>query len=409
MTQPISSSAHEVLRDAASSAAPQVAPSGEGVNRQRRLLLGAAAGIGLAGVGSAAYAIAGGGTDLQAPAFAYWRRQAKGDMSDLEYLVMCATLAPSPHNTQPWRFHLQGQSIVVQADLQRHLGAADAQHRMMQIGLGCALENIDVAASRLGLQARIDLSGADEGFHANGHCARIELTRAAPVSLAAFDAIFKRQTTRTGFDPAQDVPPVLLRAIDQAAHGLPGVRIDWLRPSPTGDLVAATVRQASRDYLNDERHRAGMKWFRIKPRDWERHGDGIAVFNNDAPLIAQRYVEYFVNEQDVMSPMFRNGEIESVDRLSAATPMWGLISAQGGRPRSRLQAGRLAERVYLEATMHDHAVQPMCYPTETPTGIAALRRLADLPDGTEPLFLFRLGRASLIAPSVRRPIREVIV
>jgi len=374
---------------------------------RRRLLGGSAAALGLAGAG-AAVALSAAADDLASPAYQYWRHQEKGALRDLEYLAMCATLAPSPHNTQPWRFHLQGERIVVQADLARHLGEADAGHRMMQVGLGCAIENLEVAAARLGYRCRIDLGEADARFHRDGHCATVTLERGPVEQRPTFDAIFRRQTTRTGFDAGVDVAPALLQRLQQASAGLPGVRLQWLRPTATGDAVGDAVRRAAREYLTDARHRAGMRWFRITRRDWERHGDGIAVFNSDAPALAKRYVELFVDEREVMGPAFRDAEVASVDRLCGATPLWGVVVAAGSSPAQRLMAGRMAERVYLEATAHHHAVQPMCYATETPNGVAALRRLAGVPDGMEPVFLFRLGRSGLVSRSVRRPLREVI-
>jgi nitroreductase len=383
-------------------------PEGASVLSRRRLLAGGLAGAGAVAAGAAGLALAAADGE-DGPAYACWRQQDKGELGDLEYLVLCATLAPSPHNTQPWRFRLEDRRILVHADLSRHLGAADAQFRMMQVGLGCAIENLEVAAARLGYRCRIDTGEADARFAVDGRCARIELTRAGVERRPAFEAMFRRQTTRAAFDPHADLPADLRGRLVQCAEGLPGVRLHWLRATAAEDRVGDVVRQAARDYLSDERHRAGMKWFRIKRAEWERRRDGIAVFNTDAPALAKQYVEHFVAPSDVLGPSFRDSEIASVDRLSAATSLWGLVVADGSGPGQRLAAGRLAERIYLQATVLGLAVQPMCYPTETPAGAAALRRLADVPDGHEPVFLFRLGRSGLVARSVRRPLGEVIV
>jgi nitroreductase len=40
---------------------------------------------------------------------------------DFRALIECATLAPSGHNTQPWRFRVSDDSIELRADLDRRL------------------------------------------------------------------------------------------------------------------------------------------------------------------------------------------------------------------------------------------------------------------------------------------------
>jgi hypothetical protein len=72
-------------------------------------------------------------------------------------LISAATLAASPHNSQPWRFSVTTNEILVHADFSRKLGAMDPFEREMFIGLGCALENIAIAAPGAGFAADIRL------------------------------------------------------------------------------------------------------------------------------------------------------------------------------------------------------------------------------------------------------------
>lgn len=73
----------------------------------------------------------------------------------MEFLLRFAILAPSSHNTQPWRFHIdeQGKSITIFADFSRRLVQSDATGRMLYIALGCALENIFISADHYGMTA----------------------------------------------------------------------------------------------------------------------------------------------------------------------------------------------------------------------------------------------------------------
>ena len=70
-------------------------------------------------------------------------------------LVAAAVLAANPHDTQPWLFRISDDAIEVLADLSRNLGAMDAFVREMHLGLGCAIENMLVAAGPNGYDAEV--------------------------------------------------------------------------------------------------------------------------------------------------------------------------------------------------------------------------------------------------------------
>ncbi|HYN78061.1 MAG TPA: hypothetical protein VES73_09750 [Lamprocystis sp. (in: g-proteobacteria)] len=75
-------------------------------------------------------------------------------------LVRYATLAPSSHNTQCWKFALagNGRSIAILPDLSRRCPAVDPDDHHLFVSLGCAAENLIQAALAHGLKgdARFD-------------------------------------------------------------------------------------------------------------------------------------------------------------------------------------------------------------------------------------------------------------
>jgi len=342
-------------------------------------------------------------------AYRYWHQKNKGTMSDMQYIAMCGTLAPSAHNTQPWKFQFQGDRIRVYADLDRHLGSADAERRMMLMSIGCAVENMTVAAQQLGYSAAVEELDADGQFAVNGYCATVKLTRTGTVNHPRFDAIFSRQTTRTAFDALRPIPVDLINALDRQAT-LPGIHLAWFStPTEAANVVSLTQESVRSFLLGGNRHYDGMKWFRITRQEWESKGDGIAVFNSDAPTYVKEWVELFATQKDLLGNEFKQGEIDAVDRIAPATALWGLVFADGVSPNARVLAGRMAERVYLEATAHGYAVQPQCYPTEIPETAAKLKIFAGLAAAAEPLFLFRIGKSDMVGKSVRRNLSEVIM
>ena len=72
------------------------------------------------------------------------------DDSDLRLVVDCASLAPSVHNTQPWRFHLDGDRIEVWADRERALAYLDPTGRQLHVSCGAAIEFARLAVRDLG-------------------------------------------------------------------------------------------------------------------------------------------------------------------------------------------------------------------------------------------------------------------
>jgi len=75
-------------------------------------------------------------------------------LSIIEQILEVARWAPSPDNTQPWRFEITGQDrlIIYGFDTSSH-SIYDLDGHASQIGLGTLLENITLAASGHGLHA----------------------------------------------------------------------------------------------------------------------------------------------------------------------------------------------------------------------------------------------------------------
>jgi hypothetical protein len=69
---------------------------------------------------------------------------------ELRFAVEQAVLAPSSHNTQPWQFRLDGDTVELYADRHRVLHVIDPQDRELVISCGAALLNIELAIAHLG-------------------------------------------------------------------------------------------------------------------------------------------------------------------------------------------------------------------------------------------------------------------
>src|SRR5262249_1236959 len=101
----------------------------------------------------------GGFSSGQGPAYGQWKEwktksvQGAGTLS----LVGSAILVANPHNTQPWLFVVNPNRIDLFADTTRNIGTIDPYLREMYEGLGCAIENLVLAAQAKGYAYNLKL------------------------------------------------------------------------------------------------------------------------------------------------------------------------------------------------------------------------------------------------------------
>lgn len=209
----------------------------------------------------------------QGDAYAPW--DFPGDVRDpVELAVRAAILAASPHNTQPWLFVVEGEVIDVYADLDRGLGTMDGLLREMYLGLGCAVENLAVAADHAGAAGQVELlpDPADEG-----HVARITLGSGAAGQGSLFASIAKRHTHR---GPYADIPldAGTLDALRAFAAAEPDVGLVVVADPVGRDRVrSGTVAATEAIIADQEMSSDSFRWFRHTAAQIAEHRDGVTL------------------------------------------------------------------------------------------------------------------------------------
>ncbi len=85
----------------------------------------------------------------------------KATEAEMRSFLEMAILAPSTHNSQPWKFRIDDSILYVSIDETRLLPEADVLRRDAYISLGCAIENFVLTARNSGWKPNI--SYADSG------------------------------------------------------------------------------------------------------------------------------------------------------------------------------------------------------------------------------------------------------
>jgi nitroreductase len=352
------------------------------------------------------------------PAYTPWDEWGGRDREGIRRPVRAATLAASPHNTQPWLFDISDNAIDAYADRPRHLGSFDPFRREMHLGLGCAIENLVCAARVFGFAAdvqpangRLELSPGRQPVLA----ARIGITAGQPVHDPLFDAIPRRHTNRGPYRDRQIAPERLQELTDLVSR--PPVRVVFLvDDGARREFGALIVASTERIVADREMSMDSFRWIRVGRRDVQAHRDGITI---DASGTGRF--------KTMAAKMLPNLGATAVDRIWLATtrdvhtataPVLGMILVRDRLDMAQsIAAGRAWQRLHLTVTARGIAAQPLNQPVEmidrhqmlgkNDEFGPALARLADA-NGWEPTFLFRLGYAEHEAPrSPRRPLLEV--
>ena len=200
-----------------------------------------------------------------------WRHSMgdAGDSSALaRELVRYATLAPSSHNTQCWKFRIEDRAISILPDLSRRCPAVDPDDHHLFISLGCAAENLIQAALANGLKG-------DAGFDAAaGGAIRVALEPTKAVVSPLFQAIPERQSTRAAYD-GKPLSMEELGMLEKAGTGN-GVRLIVITKQAALENVLEYVVQGNTAQMNDRAFVDELKaWIRFSSGEAVRTGDGL--------------------------------------------------------------------------------------------------------------------------------------
>ena len=173
----------------------------------------------------------------------------------IRFALRYAILAPSSHNTQPWRFNLDGDTVTLVADRTRSLPVVDPYDRELIASLGAALFNLRAALAHFRMSYAIDIfpvkADADLVARIKVADAQAPDANADVARLAA--AIPFRATNRHAFSPI-GVPGKVQDFLLEAARA-EGVSIRAIDDLNERKRLAALVARADQAQFGDARFR----------------------------------------------------------------------------------------------------------------------------------------------------------
>jgi hypothetical protein len=313
----------------------------------------------------------------------------------LEWAVDCAARAPSVGSTEPWRFELSPDRLVIRADRTRQLTTLDPIGRELVQSVGAALFNARVALAARGWAAEIDR------LPVQGDPDVLAVVRPVPgppdAGLAGLlPAAHRRRTNRRRFAGGHVPDEVVRRLTDIAERD--GVLLVPVAHESHRRLVARLTRQADRLQNADPAYRA-------ERRTWATRACGEG---NGVPAAAVAPVDRGQHEKVPLSGVDARGDgAPAPDIRSDAGQTIALLATRNDDPLAWLRAGEALQHVLLELTRLDWVAEPLTQAVEVPFTRIQLR--AALTWDAHPQMLLRIGRAPSIVPTSRPRPGNVLV
>lgn len=314
--------------------------------------------------------------------------------AQLTTLVETACRAPSLHNSQPWRWRFDGQTLNLYADHTRVGRHTDRTGREVLLSCGAVLDHLVVAAAAAGWGTTIDRYPDPND---DDHVASVVFRRAGSVDerqrlLSA--AISRRRSDRLAFESPQPWADMehRLRAIVSGSGTYLDVIDDDGRPA-----LADASRRSEHDRRDDSSYRYELLWWTGNSTDEGIPSSALPSAVEASHVdIAREFPAYGSDDR-------RPGVVRDHSNIL-------VLSTYDDSRGNVLRCGEALSRVLLECTSAGFATCTLTHMIEIHSSREIVRRLTGR--RTEPQVLVRVGRAGEIIPApmrtLRRPVADVL-
>ena len=316
--------------------------------------------------------------------------------TDFIQIASYASKAPSEHNTQPWKFHITDSTITVLPNLDVALPVVDRNNRELFISLGCAVENLCIAASYFGYTTHI--------IECSIEVIILELTKnALTIEDSLFHQIEKRQTNRNIYNGNKISDGIL-----QQLQSIPkenGIQFYFTEiNTPFANTITQYIMKGNEIQMADIAFKNELlSWMRFNKKQVEATHNGLSylVFGNPPlpRILARPIVSLFLKP---------NAQNKSDRKKIDSSSHFVVCASQRDTIEEWINLGRTLQRFLLKVTEIGISYAFLNQPCEVAALAFDLRE--KLPVNKEhPTLIMRIGYAKQIPYSPRKKIETLLV
>ncbi len=312
----------------------------------------------------------------------------------LRFLLKFAVLASSSHNSQPWKFQIAPGKIYLLPDFDRALPHSDQNHRQLFISLGCALENLLVAADYYGFETSWVYQETDYAIEVSLNRVREHAGNDAHLVFA----IPKRHTNRNKYLEKLPDESFLTKLKN---YSIPNSEISFIKDKETKNKIAEIVSEALTAAMDDKLFRRELSEY-LKPNITDSPvGMPASGFGIPTPvsLVASTLIRY-IN-------MNKLTKKQDTELLKEHTPVFGIISTSQDNIKFWIEAGKLYQKIALSAEQEGLKTAPMAAAIQIGDFYKELQQTLQIMQ--RPQVFFRIGYSSKQTQPTPRIFAEELV
>lgn len=315
--------------------------------------------------------------------------------------VRFGTLAANSHNTQPWKFRLGADTIDIVPDSSRRTPIVDPDDHHLYVTLGCAAENVVVAANASHQPGELSVTAdGHEGITIRVLLGK-DLRTGDSTDADLCNAIPVRQSTKSEYD-GKALSGSELRQLEEAA-AFPGVDVLFITERPRLEQALEFIQEGNSEQMDSPAFVRELKeWIRYNPAAALKTGDGLlgkCSGSPSAPTWLGPLIFDFAFKKDA--------ENKKYARQLRSSAGLAVFVAEKENPEGWIQVGRSFERFALQATVLGIRHAHLNMPIEVPEVRPAFANWLGVP-GRRPDLVVRFGKAQPMPMSIRRPLDAVI-
>lgn len=317
--------------------------------------------------------------------------------TDFKFLVECASKAPSGHNTQPWKFEHSDDRMIIHPDFTRELPVVDSDNHALYISLGCALENVIIAANQKGYESVVQYPMDPR----SGIMIQLKKSDAVPAD-DLFNFISKRQVNRNKYSDNKISSHQLQKL--HSSFSFDGVSITLLNgPEEFERIIPLIIEGNNLQFGNKQFVNELTSWCRYSKSEAEKTKDGLWAAAMGLPNMG-KLIGNFVMRNIVSA----KNEAKRLKNILKHTQGLAIFSADENDVASWIKTGRAFQRFGLTATKlgisHAHLNMP-CEEAKVRYKLAKELMM----ENKHPLLLIRYGYAENMPYSYRRNVEDVMM